>query len=93
MLCEISLGATAIDAGITADPRYAEAACRHLSEVTGLHLRTARDLVSATTDMGVFMQLSLGQLAPDSTRTLSRDAARLRPRGKGGEQHLPLTKD
>src|SRR5690606_20827798 len=35
-LNEINLGATAIGTGITADPRYAEAVCRHLSEVTGI---------------------------------------------------------
>ncbi len=56
----ISLGATAIGTGIAADPRYAEAARRHLGEITGLELTTAEDLVAATSDMGVFMELSGG---------------------------------
>jgi aspartate ammonia-lyase len=57
-LCNISLGATAIGTGITADPDYADAACRHLAELTQLPLRTSKHLVYATTDMGVFMHLS-----------------------------------
>jgi fumarate hydratase class II len=54
----ISLGATAIGTGIAADPRYAEAARRHLSEITGLELETAADLVATTSNMGAFMELS-----------------------------------
>jgi aspartate ammonia-lyase len=54
----ISLGATAIGTGIAADPRYAEAARRHLSEITGIELQTAEDLVSTTSDMGPYMELS-----------------------------------
>lgn len=57
-LCEINLGATAIGTGITADPRYAEAVRVHLSEITGLELHTAPDLIEATSDVGVFMTLS-----------------------------------
>ena len=59
-LREINLGATAVGTGITADPRYAEAARRHLSEITGTELRSATHLVAATSDMGVFMTLSGG---------------------------------
>lgn len=57
-LCEISLGATAIGTGIAAHGRYAEAARRHLAEITGHALRTAPDLIEATTDVGCFMELS-----------------------------------
>ncbi len=57
-LNEINLGATAIGTGITADPRYAEAVCRHLSEVTGIEHVTAPDLIEATSDTGIFMTLS-----------------------------------
>jgi aspartate ammonia-lyase len=60
LLLTISLGATAIGTGIAADPRYAEAVCRHLREITGLHVVTADDLVAATSDMGAFLQLSGG---------------------------------
>ena len=57
-LNEINMGATAIGTGITADPRYAEAVCRHLSEITGIRMETAPDLIEATSDAGIFMTLS-----------------------------------
>jgi aspartate ammonia-lyase len=57
-LGEINLGATAIGTGITADPRYAEAVRKHLSELTGITIITAPDLIEATSDTGVFMTLS-----------------------------------
>jgi aspartate ammonia-lyase len=58
LLSEINLGATAIGTGITADPRYGAVVLRHLREITGLPLQTAGDLVEATADTGVFVQLS-----------------------------------
>lgn len=57
-LREITLGATAIGTGITAHRGYAPAVCKHLAQITGLQLRTARHLVAATTDVGVFMHVS-----------------------------------
>ncbi|WP_395243538.1 aspartate ammonia-lyase [Agromyces sp. MMS24-K17] len=58
LLGEVNLGATAIGTGITAEPGYAEAVVRHLSEITGLTLETAPDLIEATSDTGVFMTFS-----------------------------------
>ncbi|WP_423923625.1 aspartate ammonia-lyase [Frigoribacterium sp. 2-23] len=58
LLGEINLGATAIGTGITADPKYAEAVRRHLTDLTELPLVTAPDLIEATSDAGVFMTLS-----------------------------------
>jgi aspartate ammonia-lyase len=58
LLCEINLGATAIGTGITADPTYRDTACRHLRQVTGLPLVTATNLIEATSDTGVFVQVS-----------------------------------
>jgi aspartate ammonia-lyase len=58
LLSEINLGATAIGTGINADPRYAPVVRRHLSEITGLALVTAGDLIEATSDTGVFMTFS-----------------------------------
>jgi aspartate ammonia-lyase len=58
LLSEINLGATAIGTGINADPRYAAAVRQHLSEITGLDLVTASDLIEATSDTGVFMTFS-----------------------------------
>jgi len=57
-LNEINMGATAIGTGITADPRYAEAVCRHLVQITGIPMETAADLIEATSDAGIFMTLS-----------------------------------
>ncbi|HKG91538.1 MAG TPA: aspartate ammonia-lyase, partial [Gemmatimonadaceae bacterium] len=58
LIREINMGATAIGTGITAPKGYAEAVRHRLSEVTGLPLITAPDLVEATADTGVFVQLS-----------------------------------
>jgi aspartate ammonia-lyase len=58
LLREINLGATAIGTGITAPPGYADVVCRHLAGITGLPLVTAGNLIEATADTGVFVQLS-----------------------------------
>ena len=58
LLCETNMGATAIGTGITAPPGYAERVRAHLVEITGLPLITAPDLVEATADTGVFVQVS-----------------------------------
>ena len=58
LLREINLGATAIGTGLNADPRYAEAARARLSAIVGLEFVTAPHLVEATSDCGVFVQLS-----------------------------------
>ncbi len=58
LLHEINLGATAIGTGLNAAPGYAEAACAHLREITGLPVVTAADLVEATQDCGAFVHLS-----------------------------------
>jgi aspartate ammonia-lyase len=58
LLRETNMGATAIGTGITAPPGYAEAVRRHLSAIAGVELITAPDLVEATADTGVFVQLS-----------------------------------
>lgn len=57
-LIDISLGATAIGTGITADPEYADVARRHMSELVGREFTTASDLISATSDMGAFLRVS-----------------------------------
>ena len=58
LLREINLGATAIGTGITALPEYHQSVVRHLAEVTGLPIVGAANLVEATSDTGVFVQLS-----------------------------------
>ena len=58
LIHEINLGATAIGTGINAHPEYAARVCGRLSEITGIALVTAGNLVEATQDAGAFVQLS-----------------------------------
>ncbi len=57
-LCEINLGGTAIGTGIAADPRFASAVRNHLGAITGYPITTAANLIEATTDVGIFLDLS-----------------------------------
>jgi len=92
LIREINMGATAIGTGITASHGYAEAVRSHLSRITGLELITAPDLVEATSDTGVFVQLS-GVLKRCAVK-LSKICNDLRllssgPRAGFGEINLP----
>ncbi|HJQ04494.1 MAG TPA: aspartate ammonia-lyase [Nocardioides sp.] len=58
LLREVNLGATAIGTGITAHPGYRARALAHLAEITGVPVTSAGDLVEATSDTGVFVQVS-----------------------------------
>jgi aspartate ammonia-lyase len=58
LIYEINLGATAIGTGINSLPAYAETVRAHLTEITGLPLVTASNLVEATQDAGAFVQVS-----------------------------------
>ncbi|HEX5438517.1 MAG TPA: aspartate ammonia-lyase [Gemmatimonadaceae bacterium] len=92
LLREINMGATAIGTGIAAPPGYAERVRQHLSDITGLQLITAPDLVEATADTGVFVQLS-GVLKRCAVK-LSKICNDLRllssgPRAGLGEINLP----
>jgi aspartate ammonia-lyase len=83
---EISLGGTAIGTGIAAHPRFAEAARKHLSRIAGHELRTAENLVEATTDVGVFLELS-GALKRTAMK-LSKICNDLRLLGSGPQAGL-----
>ena len=92
LIAEINLGATAIGTGINAPPGYAAAVCRYLSDITGLKLSTAPNLVEATQDAGAFVQLS-GVLKCVAIK-LSKTCNDLRllssgPRAGLGEINLP----
>lgn len=92
LIREINMGATAIGTGITATRGYAESVRHHLSRITGLELITAPDLVEATADTGVFVQLS-GVLKRCAVK-LSKICNDLRllssgPRAGFGEINLP----
>ena len=73
LIQEINLGATAIGTGITAHPDYAPLACRILSDISGIPLITAVNLVEATQDAGAFVQLSgvLKRVAVKLSKTCS----------------------
>jgi len=92
LIREINLGATAIGTGINAHPDYAALVCRHLSEISGVPVITAPNLIEATQDCGSFVQLSgvlkrvavkLSQVCND-LRLLSSG-----PRAGFGEINLP----
>ena len=92
LIHEINLGATAIGTGINAHPDYAALACRKLSDITGIALSTAGNLVEATQDAGAFVQLS-GVLKRVAVK-LSKTCNDLRllssgPRAGLGEINLP----
>jgi len=58
LIQEINLGATAIGTGINAPAGYADLACKHLAEVSGVPVVKSKNLVEATQDTGAFVQLS-----------------------------------
>ncbi len=92
LIHEINLGATAIGTGITAHPSYAPLVCRRLSDIAGVELVMAENLVEATQDAGAFVQLS-GVLKRVAVK-LSKTCNDLRllssgPRAGLGEISLP----
>jgi aspartate ammonia-lyase len=91
-LWEVNLGATATGTGVAAELRYAASACKHLGQITGYDLVIAPNLIEATTDAGVFCELS-GSLKRSAIK-LSKICNDLRllasgPQGGLGEIHLP----
>lgn len=92
LLTEINLGGTAIGTGITAHPDYAALSCAALSEISGMQLHTAPDLIEATQDCDGFVQVS-GLLRRSAVK-LSKICNDLRllssgPRAGMGEINLP----
>ena len=92
LIHEINMCATAIGTGINAHPDYAALVCRHLSQITGIQLLTAPNLIEATQDCGAFVQLS-GVLKRVAVK-LSKTCNDLRllssgPRAGLGEINLP----
>lgn len=57
MLLEINLGATAIGTGVNTPAGYRHQVVAALSEVSGLEIKTARDLIEATSDCGAYVLL------------------------------------
>ena len=93
LLHELNLGGTAIGTALNAHPEYRDRAVAELRRLTGIPtLSSARDLVEATSDVGVFVQLS-GVLKRVAVK-LSKICNDLRllssgPRAGLGEINLP----
>jgi aspartate ammonia-lyase len=92
LIREINMGATAIGTKLNAPPGYPSRCAPTCRPVTGLALITAPDLVEATADTGVFVQLS-GVLKRCAVK-LSKICNDLRllssgPRAGFGEINLP----
>ncbi|GAB2514995.1 Aspartate ammonia-lyase [Corynebacterium atrinae] len=54
-LLEVNLGATAIGTGVNTPSGYRHQVTASLSEVTGLDLKSSRDLIEATSDTGAYV--------------------------------------
>jgi aspartate ammonia-lyase len=92
LIREINMGATAIGTGLNTHPDYAPLVCRKLCEITGIPLTTSPNLIEATQDAGVYVQLSgvLKRIAVKLSKTCS-DLRLLSsgPRAGLGEINLP----
>jgi len=91
-LREVNLGGTAIGTGINTPEGYSALVIRHLSEVSGVSLVPAADLIEATSDLGAFITFS-GVLKRIAVK-LSKICNDLRllnsgPRAGFGEIRLP----
>ena len=91
-LCEVNLGGTAIGTGINAPREYADLVIKELSDISGLPIRLAEDLMAASSDMGDFVTFSgtLKRLAIKLSK-LSNDLRLLSsgPRAGLNEINLP----
>ncbi|QWZ59360.1 aspartate ammonia-lyase [Acinetobacter pittii] len=76
VLAYMNLGGTAIGTGITTEYNYRELAIQALAKISGKKIKSAPDLIEATSDMGDFVLLS-GLLKRTSTK-LSKIANDLR---------------
>ena len=58
VLCEVSMGGTAIGTGLNAPKGYAQKCADHLAKITSLPIRLANDLIEATQDTQAFVLYS-----------------------------------
>jgi aspartate ammonia-lyase len=91
-LRQVNLGGTAIGTGLNADRRYVFSVIETLREVSGIGLARAENLIDATQNCDVYVEVS-GMLKAAATN-LAKIAADLRllasgPRGGLGEIELP----
>ncbi len=57
-LLAVNMGATAIGTGICSEPGYAPLCVARLADVTGLPIRLSENLIEATWDTGIYVQVS-----------------------------------
>lgn len=55
---DVNMGATAIGTGINSPPGYAAQVVETLTQISGFQLRRAKNLVEATQNAGIFVQMS-----------------------------------
>ncbi len=58
LLAEVNMGATAIGTSVNAPEGYPGLVVKYLTQLTGIELSLAADLVEATSDTGAYVQLS-----------------------------------
>lgn len=92
LLKEVNLGGSAIGTSINVPTGFTDAACGHLSKISGLQVIPARNLIEATSDTGGFVSFSgvLKRIAVKLTK-ICNDLRLLSsgPRGGFGEIRLP----
>lgn len=91
-LKEVNLGGSAIGTSINVTRGFPAAACAHLTQISGIQLIRARNLIEATSDTGGFVSISsvLKRMAVKLTKVCN-DLRLLSsgPRGGLGEIRLP----
>ena len=92
LFATVNMGGTAIGTGINTDPMYTQTVIKKLSEVTGINMKAATNMIDASSDMGDFMMFS-GLLRRFAVK-LSKIANDLRllssgPRGGFNDINLP----
>jgi len=90
-LYTINMGATAIGTGIGSDPEYPGIVTKHLRRITGLDLKLAKNLVTATSDTSDYVTLSssLKRLAVKLSK-ISNDLRLLSSGPRAGLQEIKL---
>ena len=88
---ELGIGGTAIGTGITTNPKFHETIVRELNELTGLNLKTSRNLIELTQNYGCFVSFSsaLKMLAMDLVR-ISNNLSILNSGPKAGISEIAL---
>lgn len=92
LLKEVNLGGSAIGTSINVPHGFSNAACLHLTQISGIQVISARNLIEATSDTGGFVSFSgvLKRIAVKLTK-ICNDLRLLSsgPRGGFGEIRLP----